>query len=82
MKYKLEKQGPTRHRNTTFSEFVDIETGHLSFEDIEVFVVKFDCDQQWWIIPCTYDDDDKMADTGPYDNVDDALLILRLRGEN
>ncbi len=82
MNYKLEKQSPTRHRDTTFSEFVDVKGGHLRFDDIEVFVVKLDSDKKWWIIPCAYDDDAIMDDTGPYDEVDDALLMLRLRGEN
>jgi hypothetical protein len=82
MNYKLEKQSPTRHRDTTFSEFVNVESGHLRFGDVEVFVVKLDGDQKWWIIPCSYDDDEFMDDNGPYDEVGDALLMLRLLGEN
>jgi hypothetical protein len=81
MNYEIKHQGSTRHRETTFSEYVNIKSGHLRFDGIEVFVVKFDCDQKWWIIPCTYTDDDAMGDTGPYDEVEDALMMLKLLGE-
>ena len=82
MKYNIEKQSPTRHRNTTFSEYIDVRSGQLCFDDVEVIVVKFDCDQKWWIIPSSYDDDEALGDTGPYEELDDALLMLRLLGEN
>ena len=82
MEYKIEKQNPTRHRETTFSEFVETKFKSLKFGDIYVFVVKLDNDQKWWIIPSCYDDDEKMDDTGPYDEVEDAMLMLRLMGDD
>jgi hypothetical protein len=82
MRWTIEKQELTNHRETSFREYVSIRGGHLAFDGIDVFIIKFECDQKWWIVPCTYYDDDKMSDMGPYDEVTDALLILRLCGEN
>lgn len=82
MRFEVMSQEQSPHRHTTFSMFVNVEPEHFRFDNIEVFIVKFDCDQKWWIVPGSYDDDALMEDHGPFDTHEDAIIFLKLRGEN
>ena len=44
----------------------------------EMLVVQFTNDQKWYIVPANVNGEEEIEDVGPFDEVDDALLIFRL----
>ena len=76
------------HRDTTFlctlntlMEENDPDTAfNFMIEDVEMIVAQL-ADEKWWIIPNNPDDEDKCEDHGPYDDMETALVHIKLMGK-
>lgn len=55
--------------------YVDNLVGHIN--DIACIVVQYH-NGTWWITPSYISDEELMADFGPYDTMDDAIIFLKL----
>lgn len=80
MALELTEQLITKHRDTTFTLYVHLENARF-VDDISMFPAKLNSDLSWWLIPASIMDDGNIADIGPFENVDDAVVFLKLRSE-
>jgi hypothetical protein len=50
-------------------------------DGIRVVVARLMFDNNWWIIPNSHKDEDRFTDLGPYNSIEEALMYLRLHGD-
>jgi hypothetical protein len=82
MSYTIETQSKTKHRDTFFTNIVMLDDFRsFVYGGIPVFIIQFESDMKWWMVPDSYDHDEDMEDLGPYDTPEDAILMLRLTTE-
>lgn len=73
---KIVKTEKRPHRNSTFSEFV-FQTNYM-INEINMFIVKSDSDNLWWLIPAFLEDELTTIDIGPFSNVDTCKIYATL----
>lgn len=78
MSYTIANQSKTKHRDTFFTKVLRPDDSLFLYDGIPVFIIEFESDMKWWIVPDSYSNDEYMEDQGPYDTPEDAVLMLRL----
>lgn len=70
------------HRDCTWYDLVKYKGANNPLvgliDDRRMVVCRLSCNEQWWIVPQASSDEQKIDDIGPFENMGDALLHLKL----
>ena len=79
MTYEIDSKYTGVHRDTRYYSLVWFTTWtEFIIDGIQVVVARLAKDDQWWIIPNDRNDEANMTDLGPFETVEDAIVMMKL----
>lgn len=81
MSYIIDPGWFCRHRDSFLDAIVMLDC-FAYYGDIDVVIIKLLDDQKWYITPSDYDEEHLLDDVGPFDDPEDAIIMLKLTASN